>query len=158
MGNQMAVTFTRSYPPVSEADVQQYEQRLGVTFPEDYRNFLLTTNGGIPMPFYLDVPDENHVLRVDFLYAIKNEYDISDLVYELENLSSRMSGKLPDGFIVIGHDPGDGKFLLGTRGEHASQVWFWDTERWMSTTSASENTYWIADSFTDFLNGLREKN
>src|SRR5215472_5355466 len=100
MGNQNAVTFTRSYPPVSEADVQRYEQRLGVTFPDDYRNFLLTTNGGIPTPRYLDVPDENSVVRVNFLYAITNEHDISDLVYELEDLSSRMSGKLPDGFIV----------------------------------------------------------
>ncbi len=156
MGNQNAVTFTRSYPPVSEADVQRYEQRLGVTFPDDYRKFLLTTNGGIPTPHYLDVPDENHVVWVGFLYAIKNEHDISDLVYELADLSSRMSGKLPDGFIVIGHDPGDSKFLLGTKGEHAGQVWFWDTARQMSTTSASENTYWLADSFTNFLNGLHE--
>src|SRR5262245_37563407 len=99
MGKQNAVTFTRSYPPVSEVDVRRYEQRLGVTFPADYRNFLLSTNGGIPTPHYLDVPDENHVVYVGFLYAIKNEHAISALVYELEDLSSRMSGKLPDGYI-----------------------------------------------------------
>jgi hypothetical protein len=156
MGKPTAVTFTRSYPPVSAADVQRYEQRLGVTFPEDYRNFLLTTNGGIPTPSRFDVPDEDYYVRLNFLYAIKNEHAISDLVYELEDLTSRMSGKLPDGFIVIGHDPGDSKFLLGTRGEHASQVWYWDSERLMSSTSPAQNTYWLADSFTDFLSGLHE--
>jgi hypothetical protein len=85
------------------------------------------------------------------LYAIKNEHAISDLIYEFEDIRSRMDGKLPDGFIVIGHDPGDSLFLLGTRGEHAGQVWYWDTARLMKTTSPSENTYWLADSFTNYF-------
>jgi hypothetical protein len=155
MGDQNAVTFTRSYPAVSEADVQRYEERLGVQFPDDYRSFLLVTNGGMPAPHHFVVPDENHVLYVSFLYAIKNEHAISDLVYELEDLASRMTGKLPDGFIVIGRDPGDSNFLLGTRGDHAGQVWFWDTERQVRGTNPTANTYWLADSFADFLNGLR---
>jgi hypothetical protein len=157
MGNHSAVIFTRSFPPVSEADVRRYEQRLGVTFPEDYRNFLLTTNGGIPAPRYFDVPNQDYYLWVNFLYAIRNQHALSDLVYELEDLSSRMDGKLPDGFIVIGDDPGDRKFLLGTRGKHAGQVWFWDTSRLMKTSSPSKNTYRLADSFTDFLNGFHER-
>lgn len=129
---------------------------MNVCFPADYKRFLLSTNGGTPTPHSLEIPETDHGAYVAFLYAIKNEDAISDLQYELKDLSSRMTGKLPEGFIVIGHDPGDNKFLLGTRGEYQGQVWFWDIVGLMSTTSPTENTYWLADSFSDFLNALRD--
>jgi hypothetical protein len=33
-------------PPVTEADVAAFEDRIGVTLPADYRRFLLEVNGG----------------------------------------------------------------------------------------------------------------
>ena len=48
--------FTDSYPLVTAAIVRRVEQRLKVKFPADYRQFLLTTNGGTPTPKHFTVP------------------------------------------------------------------------------------------------------
>ncbi len=44
-------------PPIDARDIEQFEQRLGITLPPDYRAFLLNYNGGVVESYPLETPD-----------------------------------------------------------------------------------------------------
>jgi hypothetical protein len=56
----MAIEVRESAHPLSDDVLLGVESRLGITFPTDYRSFLLRHNGGVPSPewFRLPVRDE----------------------------------------------------------------------------------------------------
>lgn len=154
MSNQRPYSITPDpdFPPTSRRTIGECEKELGVKFPDDYKQFLRTHNGGTPSPQQLDIPNTKHAVLLDFLYGILGGTESGDLVYEYQ-VHKR---DLPPGFIPIGHDPGGSPFLLATTGEHRGKVYFWDRTHFFKESSASENTYWLADSFTDLLNSLYE--
>ena len=56
-------------PVLSVADIEALEQRLGTSLPEDYRQFLLESNGGTPERAAFRVGDEPE-FWVDYFYRI----------------------------------------------------------------------------------------
>jgi len=84
------------------------------------------------------------------LYGIKEKRMSGDLAYELH----RHRSDLPEGFLPIGHDPGGSPFLFATTGEHRGRVFFWDRTWFFKDSSATGNTYWLADSFPALLDSL----
>ena len=50
-------TFAKFNPPAKEADIKEYEDRLGFRLPQDYRDFLLISNGA--------VIDYDHIFGLD---------------------------------------------------------------------------------------------
>lgn len=51
--------FSETGPPVTTADVDAFEAKIGSPLPEDYRRFLLTTNGGVPSDNTVDEPSRD---------------------------------------------------------------------------------------------------
>jgi hypothetical protein len=58
----MNYTIRNPGPLVSMDEVHQFERALGIHFPDEYREFLVRTNGGRPIPksFWID---NNGVLK-----------------------------------------------------------------------------------------------
>lgn len=50
------VAITDRGPMLSESEIAAFEAEVGATLPADYREFLLTWNGGRPVPDTIDVP------------------------------------------------------------------------------------------------------
>jgi hypothetical protein len=144
--------FSQGFGPVSPQKIVALERRLGVKLPEDYKQFLCLTNGGIPEPDCFNVPDRGDAL-VDYLYGIREERTHGDLEWEQKQAS--LWDPLPAGFVAIGHDPGGSMLLLATLGEDAGQVFFWDRSGlWLREDG--HNTFSVAASFTAFIESLRE--
>lgn len=56
--------------------------------------------------------------------------------------------------LIIGDDPGSGLIVLITDTENHG-VYYWDRSFYFPESSEEENTYKIAGSFKEFINGLR---
>jgi len=123
--------------------------------PADYRQFLLTVNGGVPNPncFSYTLPDGCGESLADFLYGVGTERKAGDIEYEQE-LASELD-PLPDGFLAIGHDPGASTLLMATLRKHAGKVYFWDKAWFSEDNKEGTNTFPIAPSFTAFLQSLK---
>lgn len=146
-------TFTRSSGPVSARMVSDFELRVGVKLPADYKQFLRATNGGEPEPRLFTVPGCGDALAA-ILYGIKAERTYGDL--EWEQGRATLWKPFPPGVIAIGNDPGDNMLLLWTLGEQEGRVSFWDRNG-LWWTPEGQNTFTVAPSFTEFLQSLREE-
>jgi hypothetical protein len=152
MSSEKAWTIQSSSTPVAAAALNAYEAALGITFPDEYRQFLLSFNGGRPAPQQVDIPNTDHSVLVFVLYGIKEKRTAGDLAYELH----RHRADLPEGYLPIGHDPGGSPFLLATAGENRGRVFFWDRTWFFEDSAAGGNTYWLADSLPALLDSLYE--
>jgi hypothetical protein len=156
--------------PLNLQEIEQAEERLNVTLPSTYKNFLLKYNGGRPVPDGFDISwTEDRIISETrrecsedwrssmvgwFLSIYEGEYS-NFMEYNLVDFK----GRIPKETIAIAHDPGGNLILLGVAGEQIGKVLFWvkDHENWEGDDSI-ENIPWydniglIANSFDEFIN------
>lgn len=101
--------------------IEKFEGWLGYRLPEDYRDFLIATNGGLPSEAAV-VPGCG--LLVDQpLFGLAAADRMQDLAYANLWLRDRFTTD----FLAVGYVQG-GLLVLQTRGDRAGSVWFWDDD------------------------------
>lgn len=138
----------KSHGHVSQKQIEELEGKFLIELPKDYKNFLMSTDGGI---LKLDesnkilVPDANEVIAVLVMYGINVKEEAANIFYWMDQYGEEISDKM----LIIGDSTAHGFFVIDC-GEDGS-VYFWDDSYTFDCSNDSCNTYWIADSFTDFL-------
>ncbi|TQV80788.1 SMI1/KNR4 family protein [Denitrobaculum tricleocarpae] len=143
-------------PHLTKERLAEFETSNGIRLPSDYREFLLTYNGGRPVPdtFPL-VGHKESESGVSFLYGI--DYPIESL--ELQWMFDLNDGYFSDpafkNFFQIGNDGFNDKICLDLSDERFGAVIFIDmVPMWKDHTE--KDIYVIAGSFTEFLEMLYE--
>lgn len=141
--------------PLTLADVERVECIGNVVFPSDYRKFLLAHNGGRPVPsaFPLFGLDKNPYGNVHYFFGIENNGD--DDSCDLLSIFEIMRDRLPGNLIAIADDGCGDLICLSVSGEDVGAVVFWNQHNVPETPDYS-NVYFIANSFSDFLDSLCE--
>lgn len=134
-----------SFDPINESDIRNFERELSFALPEDYRDFLLTTNGGI---FHDEVYDGN-IASVEVLYGIvpkKLQGYFADL---------RWSPFFNDNTTLLrfGNSDLNDQLLLQLGNEQYGSVWMHHVD--FDSTDDETTIRPVARSFTDFLSSLR---
>ncbi len=145
-------------PQISVEQIALTENALGVNFPADYQEFLLKSNGGT-VCLSFDCAD-NERSSVGAFYRILSGHH--DDIIEANKLRA---GRLPRGFVAIADDYGGGDEICidCTPGPRYGKVYFWDHEMEADLSQGigpdeAGNIHLIANSFTEFLDCLYEKN
>ncbi len=136
--------------------IREAEKKIGHKFPEDYKEFLLKTNGGridldddVEHGFHVEPIDEEDIW-IDFLYGIgEDAYD--NLIYY-----NKEYGEETMGCIIIGTTLSNGFLLYDYAGvwddeNHEKAIYFWDDTRAYETSSDDGNLYYVAKDFNDLL-------
>ena len=133
--------------PTNEAAIATFEAKRGFRLPGDYREFLLTANGGKPDP-------------CAFQLALRSGPYTDSLVHwfhalgdDLESIADEMHRRIPPELLPIASDPGGNLVCIGVEGDARGKVYFWDHEHEVYPTGWS-NVDLVADSFDAFLRGL----
>jgi hypothetical protein len=138
--------------PLTEGQLVQAERTLGVVFPADYRAFMREHNGGRPEPdgFAIAWRPGQKAAAAGASSMVSWFFSIHDGPHEnlLRMNQVTFSGRLPQGTIAIGRDPGSNLLLLRCddspqRGE--LQYWLMEMER------RGDNLGRVAASFDEFL-------
>lgn len=134
-------------------DVLECESAIGVRLPDEYRSFLLRYNGGRPTPNAYPIYglENNPFGAVHFFFGIDDPVESCniDWNYEVHN------GRLPANLLAIGCDGAGDLICISLYGDDAGAVVFWDRHKEPPEPSYA-NVYYIADSFSEFINGIRE--
>jgi len=142
----MTLEFERCGGPLEDMLLSDLQRKVGYVLPHDYEVFLRTHNGGRPSRRLFHIPGCGAEALVDVLLGVGTPNSVEEWIDEMEE-------DLPPGFIPIGFDPGGNALLLDLSSTPAA-VYYWDSARHFQQSSDDENTYRVASSFLDFLEGL----
>jgi hypothetical protein len=136
-----------------EDDLVAFEKQIGFLLPNDYRQFLLNNNGAEINNQTFFVKGLGQEVLMDVFYGITNSESRGLTIgYWLEELED----EIESGDLIIGRDPGGHKLLYITKGDDKG-VYFWDTNHFFQQSKAGDgDTYFVADSFTQFCDSLRD--
>jgi cell wall assembly regulator SMI1 len=139
-------------PPTSAARLESVERILALKFPESYRTFLLTHNGGRPVPADIAQPgvDPDQWMRIHFFFGIDDDVQSCDLLWNWEVVGAR----LPKSVLPIANDEVGNRFCLDLRHPHAARVLFWDHE--LEHLGPARSLTTVAASFDDLLDRLAD--
>ena len=141
----------KGYGNVKEEEILKLEDELGFTLPNDYKEFLINFNGGVPevkySTFTLNELEENIGLQVLYGLDLEENLDLREWYEEYED-------DLLDDCLIIGHGIGFG-FIVLVNSPEVSGVYFWDNSFELDNSSEDENIYKISDTFRQFIDELK---
>lgn len=148
----------KGFGTVTEEEIIEFEKETGFTMPDDYRAFLKEYNGGVLQGDnnFIEVKDAEDCIVVDVLFGIgknlKRDFNIKDWLKEFEG-----EGFPKDRVIIIGVDEGGILILLSnSEKEEKKGVFAWDDGFELKQSSEESCLYKLADTFTEFVQKLRD--
>ena len=159
--------FKGTEQPVAPSDITAIEQQYGFTLPDDYKAHLLLYNGGRPQRrVFMEVQSNGRQVprKISDFYSVR--YGKPNLEKSLELLSDQLH---PD-LVPFGNETGGDQFVLSVGPEDYGAVYYIAHEFYIpseynydeETDTAppppprqyGEGVYFLASSFTTFLEGL----
>lgn len=137
--------------PIDRTRLNAIEDEVGVKFPESYRRFLLSFNGGRPVPAYFTVIEGGEIvwMRIHFFFGIDDSVEACDLLWNYRSFKDRLPRKV----ISIANDETGNLFCLDLRPEGNGRVLFWDHELERAGSVRALNVV-VASSFDEWLRRL----
>lgn len=147
----MKIKGYRNVKNVKEEEILKFEDEIGFTLPNDYKEFLINYNGGVPevkySTFTLNELQENIGLQVLYGLDLEENLDLREWYEEYED-------DLLDDCLIIGHGIGFG-FIVLVNSPEVYGVYFWDNSFELENSSEDENIYKISDTFRQFIDELK---
>jgi cell wall assembly regulator SMI1 len=148
--------FYKTEVSIKEYDIRIIEDKLGYSLPKEYRSHLLAHNGGKCKPnvFSFIENDKLSKSKIDWFLAIYDgEYDNLLKYIDIYKFEQK---RIPEYFIPIAHDPGGNLICISCSCSDYGYVYFWDHEKEILNHGEdySENIYFVANSFDDFIANL----
>jgi hypothetical protein len=137
-------------PLLTEKQIDRTERELDVKLPEDYRSFLLHTNGGKPQRDFF--PIESHKTlqtgRLVSLFGLGRPIKQSNIDWNYKNLI----GQLPNYHFPIGITPEEDMVTLSLGRLDAGRIYYWVRAEY--NVSGDNEAYFIANNFSKFVDKL----
>jgi len=150
----MEIEDSNKYGKLVDERLSKFETIIGSRLPEDYREYLLTHNGGKPTPCDFVISEKEGSDSLHVVYGIHNGPSYANL----EEVNAVYSKRIPDSLITIADDPFGNAICICINGENLGKVFFWDHE--LESEDEEEPSYdnisLLAASFSEFLGKLYE--
>lgn len=158
--NECIMQIQDSGKQLSHDDIAKFEKELGVSLPEDYKEFMLKNNGGMSeLDWGFDFFDvaaeaESSSMIQEFLVIYDEEtYEDDDLkkIYRI----LRENGEIPPNILPIADDPSGNLICMSVAEENYGRIFFCDHELEEQTTGCMVMSV-VARSFTEFVENCYE--
>ena len=105
----MQITFrSRSIEqPITAQELDDFENLIGKTLPSNYRQHMLTINGGV-----VNQLNNAHINFPETGSGIADFYPLKYGGYIMERAHEQITNRLPNGYIAIGRTRGGGNVII----------------------------------------------
>lgn len=143
--------FETTGPTITAADVDDFEAAIGTPLPADYKQFLLTVNGGIPTDSDVNEPTQRVVGIVGFFSLAVPSGDLS-----MQEALRTWRNRYPGWMLPVALCQGSCLLLLTLNSDYEGEVVYWDhdAESEDDEPPTIDNLSHVADSFTELLDSL----
>ncbi|MCV9934089.1 SMI1/KNR4 family protein [Flavobacterium sp. LS1R47] len=131
-------------------NIKKIEEEFGINLPEDYKIFLINNNGGEVDDAYFYVNDISQKIMMGLFYGVDLEKNAANII----KINKEYEDDILDNSLLIGGDAGGGWILLVFDGE-SDGIWYYDHSYFFEESTDELNTYFICDTFTEFLEMLK---
>ena len=146
--------FKKKYGSTTLLSIVNFESKYGYLLPEDYKEFLVVQNGGIPLKKVFLINKEEQYDSIDVFFGLDMEKPFLNLDYLVETYQD----KFPKSIFPIGEDSGCNYICLNVdKSADYGKIYFYDHEVENEDENCTlnwSNLYLIANSFTEFLEKL----
>lgn len=138
----------REFGAIPTSEIEMLESRYDIKLPKDYFNFLSSLGGGgvekTDNQVYVKGLSDN--ISVDVLFGINTQYKNANITMWTDKYLQEM----PENTLIIGDTLEHGFIVILCSGED-SGVYYWDDTYHYARSNDDNNTFFIADTFTDFV-------
>ncbi|WP_051666726.1 SMI1/KNR4 family protein [Pedobacter sp. R20-19] len=127
-------------------NIAYLEDEFSIELPVDYRNFLIENNGADIENGFFYVKEINQAIPMGYFFGIDTKEKAADIV----RINKEYGDDIAESSFLIGNDIGSGFLLLVFDGENDG-IWYYDHTYFFKESTDELNTYFIAESFADFL-------
>ena len=148
----MCIEFEKKYGPLDKNTLLSLEQIWEFKLPKNYREFFLKFNGGTPIQNNFSFKEKNNGSIIHHFFGLFPIKYIN-ILYYLEMYKNRV----PSNTFPIASDVCGNLILISVKNADRGKIYFWDHEMEADNgeTPDYSNLTLIADSFDEFINGLR---
>jgi hypothetical protein len=134
--------------PIS--DVKMLENKYNIKLPKDYFDFLCSVGGGVigKSDNRIYVKGISDIISIDVLFGINTQYKNANI----DRWMDKYLDEMPEDTLIIGDTLEHGFIVLLCSGENAG-VYYWDDTYHFACSNDENNTFFIGDTFKDFVKG-----
>jgi hypothetical protein len=140
----MSLTFSNSGKKINLSDIKDFQNKFKLNLPNEYIDFLLKYNGGIPNSVYF-LEDDSDVVINFFLSLGREEFNIEeyyiDMVIEQKNI--------PNDILPIAEDAFGNIICISCRETDYGKIYFWDHEDGESLIEISKNISFLLNNLNE---------
>jgi hypothetical protein len=108
---------------VTDSDINDYESKLGIKLPEEYRVFLRDVRGGFPSRDW--VPFEGDGDSISHIFGLKSAVRWKSIDYGIDAFGAPSA----TGYVPVAICNGGNYFLLKIKAPDQGAVFFWDHDK-----------------------------
>jgi hypothetical protein len=159
------ISFTFAGPKLDQKRIEAFESQLGTQLPDEYRQFLLEQNGGIPKPAFFSCDGRDSLDWVDYFCSLGEQLlqaSEKSASNSLASAAKRDGAYVPSDALIIGYCCRDDLLLIFVRGRRRGQVHLKAIDEVefeppeVRAKTPEKAVYRVASSFSDFLDLLQE--
>ncbi len=134
---------------IDDARLSQFEAAIATRFPQDYRSFLLDSNGGTPESNVVTIGDTES-------FDVRTFFGVDDTADGLARALETYRERVPENAVPIADDNCGNLFVLAINGRDSGNVYFWDHEFEADEGEPprNDNLTLVARSFSELLDQL----
>jgi hypothetical protein len=141
------------YGSLSYEMLNEFETKIHIQLPSDYRHFLLKHNGGKPIPSFFWITPYEDGSSVNRFYGLYN--DPTSL--SINTFIGKENYGIPESMLPIGDDGVGNYICIGISLENHGNIFFLDHELHpFHEPNSQEGITKLTDSFIEFLDSLKE--
>ena len=146
--------FDEQGAPLQDADLDAFEQRVGVRLPIEYRSFLKMHNGGRVEPSTLCMEAGAYSTgHIQYFLSIGPPMNVEP---KWEMFKDPARARMPPEHIPIAKCEGGDYLTLVVDGPKRGQIFYWNHEEEADEAYTYDNLYFVAASLDDLLAGLHD--
>ncbi len=128
-------------------DVEELEKELNTKLPDDYVEFLMQSNGGFfDEAKMISIDGIASRIGVEKMWGYNTGYKSADIL----TWTKQYVPKTQNNTVIIGADYANNNIIMITKDEDKG-IYYWDSRIAFENSTEDECVYWIADTFSEFI-------